>query len=556
MSEKRSQEIVAASARAANSSVVEFKAPMPIRKKPNLKVLEEDTYISGLEEIIQRDFFPDLPKLRAQLEYLTALESNDIERMREISFRYRTPSSSRTPHTPAPFETPIQRQSLTPSSSSSSTAAAATGTGASAGIARKRAATNEFEDDGEGEGAEEQAQPSASQSAPAAADGSSSAPQGEASKLRTDMSLDEYLDTYTSEDNASFQQLLEETHERVRKRHSWFYDKVNTKQLQLENGERKEKGEHYLLDMWRHEHVNALMYVPQEKALSDAELAKIAAKEGVKIQHGNTRFDRDIFAGATSAMRSSASGSRAGTLDGLEAKYRIGGVVFGHEHEREAGESPKVNGYGFVVTPSPASGVDTDPLMTWGEIGGMPFRLDASDIPLHTSGPLFKIQEESYRDKLAREMVEKAQKRGKSANASTAASRSSSTKGTPVDRFTAMSPAAQMLARNIGGKAASGFGSALRASYGGTGKTPSGDGVFSQSGSLAARDTPRNTPRSTPRSTASRSTIATPLGSVTTAAASSKLTSSASAASAESAASAAASVDAPASSSITDDLLS
>jgi protein DGCR14 len=38
-------------------------------------------------------------------------------------------------------------------------------------------------------------------------------------------------------------------------------------------------------------------------------------------------------------------------------------------------ESPQVNGYGFMGTPSPAPGVDESPLMTWGEIESTPFRL-------------------------------------------------------------------------------------------------------------------------------------------------------------------------------------
>lgn len=55
--------------------------------------------------------------------------------------------------------------------------------------------------------------------------------------------------------------------------------------------------------------------------------------------------------------------------------------------------SPQVNGYGFVGTPSPAPGVDASPLMTWGEIEGTPFRLDASDTPIPKSaGPSFKVR--------------------------------------------------------------------------------------------------------------------------------------------------------------------
>ena len=55
-------------------------------------------------------------------------------------------------------------------------------------------------------------------------------------------------------------------------------------------------------------------------------------------------------------------------------------------------QSPKVNGYGFCATPSPAPGVNESPLMTWGEIEGTPFRLDGGDTPASsTPGPNFRV---------------------------------------------------------------------------------------------------------------------------------------------------------------------
>ena len=42
-------------------------------------VLDEETYTRGLSQIIQRDFFPDLPRLRAQNAYLHALEEGDVD---------------------------------------------------------------------------------------------------------------------------------------------------------------------------------------------------------------------------------------------------------------------------------------------------------------------------------------------------------------------------------------------------------------------------------------------------------------------------------------------
>jgi hypothetical protein len=49
----------------------------------------------------------------------------------------------------------------------------------------------------------------------------------------------------------------------------------------------------------------------------------------------------------------------------------------------------QVNGYGFVVTPSPKPGVDHTPAMTWGVVDGTPFRLDAGDTPQMAVGDFF-----------------------------------------------------------------------------------------------------------------------------------------------------------------------
>ena len=51
--------------------------------------------IQTLTKIVRRDFFPDVPKLEAQLEFIEASEANDYERLRAISERF--PTTQRTP---------------------------------------------------------------------------------------------------------------------------------------------------------------------------------------------------------------------------------------------------------------------------------------------------------------------------------------------------------------------------------------------------------------------------------------------------------------------------
>ncbi|KAD4178454.1 hypothetical protein E3N88_27045 [Mikania micrantha] len=47
------------------------------RKRNLSTVLDEDTYVAAIEKIIQRDFFPDVPKLRDRLDWLEATRTGD-----------------------------------------------------------------------------------------------------------------------------------------------------------------------------------------------------------------------------------------------------------------------------------------------------------------------------------------------------------------------------------------------------------------------------------------------------------------------------------------------
>lgn len=53
--------------------------------------------MQGIAKIIQRDFFPDLEKLKAQNEFLEATENKDYHRLREIARKY---SGNRPPTEP------------------------------------------------------------------------------------------------------------------------------------------------------------------------------------------------------------------------------------------------------------------------------------------------------------------------------------------------------------------------------------------------------------------------------------------------------------------------
>ena len=58
--------------------------PAPrLPKEP--EILDEDTYVEVLGGIVERDFFPDLPKLERQLKWLEKLEAKRVHSVNEVN---------------------------------------------------------------------------------------------------------------------------------------------------------------------------------------------------------------------------------------------------------------------------------------------------------------------------------------------------------------------------------------------------------------------------------------------------------------------------------------
>ncbi|KAM4706699.1 splicing factor ESS-2 homolog [Discoglossus pictus] len=423
--------------------------------KPKKHVLSEETYIQNLQKIIQRDFFPDVEKLRAQKEYLEAEESGDLEKMRQIAIKFGSSgkSSQDTPlpyMTPATFETPAGLPG-TPSL-----------------LSKRRVG-----DEGLGEKTEEDTE-----------------------KLH---GLDSFLAKHTSEDNASFEQIMEVAKEKERSRNSWLYEAEEEYRQRKEQNLALPSVEMQAiecgkagLDTWEYKTHNSLMYYPAGVPDNDT-----IFKKPREVLHKNTRFQKDPFSQALSKTQLQQAAA-------LNAQYKQG-KVGPDGKELIPQESPKVNGFGFVATPSPAPGVNESPLMTWGEVESTPFRLDGSETPYleKAPGPSFKILEPGRRERLGLKMATEAAAKNRSKKQEALRKVTENLANlTPKGLSPVMSPALQRLVNRTSSKYTD---KALRASYTPSPAHPGTPGYKTPGGLL---NTPTVTP--IPRTSSQTPTVPDP----------------------------------------------
>ena len=433
-----------------------------------MNVLEEDTYVDVLETIIERDFFPQLPKLKAQKDYLDALERNDTDAMRLIAARYQgsastasTPASHINPATPGgfpsvPTQSPASRQHpATPSWSELG--------GQDAADLHSRART-----------------------------------AGSVASLRdsgpdTTLTLDQFLHRYTSEDNASFDAIIEATNERLHAKFEQLFGivKATADRLALPDG--KDAGVSFALDGWAHEPKNRLMWYPVELPKTASELIALSKAPHNTINHGNTRFKRTPYPNTGSSHGTSTRGTS--TRHGVVLLGDDRAAVFtnpnnpapGSAYTQHPDATPAVLGYKMVTTPSPAPGQDLDPTLTWGVLDGQPTLVQ--DLQ-HVQGTVFNIPLPGPREQLAHRLADDKAKKRRSGSA-TASRQTPSRQGslTSQSRLASMSPAARQLAQRLGRTDTGGLNRALRQQYATSQRT------------LGTRHTPRVTPRGTPSST-------------------------------------------------------
>ncbi|EDX02251.2 splicing factor ESS-2 homolog [Drosophila yakuba] len=399
-------------ARVQNSALAEFKMPTTmVRHKNKPKILTEEKYIEEMSKIIQRDFFPDLERLRAQNDYLDAESRRDFVQMAEIRERYslgRIPGTGRSTSrrnnqrnnamSPATFETPVSHAN-----------------GSNTPLPNSRATDTPFSTDG------------------------TEKSDAEGRDTTSKLSLDAFLQKYTSEDNQSFQEIIETAEAKLRQKYAVLYnhEKLSAEQLQralmLPSIEKQFEEPDPLrkIETWNYTNMNSIMYVPDGVEYTEEERVQLAERKQ-SIQHNATRLPDE------------AKHREMDTKKQNEVSQN--GVTTG-----EGTATPRIRGFDLLRSPSPRPGEAFSPIMTWGEIDGTPFRLDGGDTPLRpTQGPSFRINENSRRENIAIALAEKVSEkmRNQKQMALDTARRNigSPLIRTNMERLASMSPAAQLLA--------------------------------------------------------------------------------------------------------------
>jgi protein DGCR14 len=414
------------------STDTDLMPPPAKRIKRPQKVLDEESYVSGISEIIARDFFPGLLEAETQQEYLDAVESQDrawissagsrlTQLMTPGRKRGRRGTSIQTPV--GGLETPKGYGGDTPMSVMSEISTAPT-------------------------------QPPV------------------APVMDTNMSLDAFQAKYTSEDNESFYKLLDKQNQKRAEKYSWMWrgnklpsnrlikqKEVETKLLEsraslLDDGGKKDRlaikdlGEKPAMpDSWISKPNNNFMFGPdgvEDSVETVAQRAQLESRAAPKsVVYDNTRMPIAITTVVTDP-KVPPSPSLSAVRDAIAGQPRLTDSESGYD----GSETPRVNGYAFVDD-EPESQEYKSPLE--------PIILGKGEA---TPNP-FKIKEQSKREDLHHRLVDRV---AKNKRASSKIGMTGKADVTPVPKFPSsprvgiggLTPAAQRLWSKVGGSGKSG----------------------------------------------------------------------------------------------------
>ncbi|KAL2823989.1 nuclear protein DGCR14 [Aspergillus cavernicola] len=363
--------------------------PPPKRIKRPATVLDEDVYTDALSHIIARDYFPGLLESHVKQEYLDAIDSKDKEWIatskKKLTDLMVTPGRSRPR---------FDSGSMTPSykgiGALGDTPTGWAGDTPMSVVSVTTTATTTIEKD----------------------------PGPDVSKI----GLLDFQANYTSEDNESFNKLLDKQNTKRREKHAWLwsgnkiptarqiaYHQRETKRIAAQGGnpdQLKQVAIKTDLDVrptkpdgWKPQAENSLMFLPssiEDSYETIQQKAEIASRAGPKrVVYQNTRISEESAVDANNALPPSPSISAI--QDAIAGRPRQTETEAGYT----AGETPRVNGYAFVdedePEPEPISQTPSD-----NEFDDL--RILGSSDP--TPNP-FQIKENRSREDLHHRMVDR-----------------------------------------------------------------------------------------------------------------------------------------------------
>lgn len=371
--------------------------PPPKRIKRPATVLDEDIYTNALSHIIARDFFPGLLETQIKQEYLDALDSKDRawiaaarKKLTDVMMtpaRARGSSSSRRASSVPPVppgqsdQTPAGWGGDTPMSTVSAATQSTTTTTTTTTTAQK-----EIPD-------------------------------------VSNLGLVAFQAKYTSEDNESFNKLLDKQNAKRREKYAWLWsgNKIpsarqlahqqrETKRIAAQGGNPNKQQEQQLIktdldarpakpDTWKVRPENALMFIPssvEDTHETVQQRAEASSRAGPKrVLYHNTRIQEP----GTVLQEEHASVPPSPSISAI--KDAIAGRPRPTESEAgcyTGGETPRVNGYAFVDEEEPEPGSNDGPSLL-------------EDLRLLGTGDTtpnpFKIRENRKREELHHRMVDR-----------------------------------------------------------------------------------------------------------------------------------------------------
>lgn len=173
-------------------------------------ILTEEEYTAALSAVIKRDFFPSLDRVTAENEYLTAVESDDPRRIRValnrlLRFDQQTQGAVSAAQSKSSTLTPRPRQASERGEWDDTPLASSSSKGIFNPTFTPAADSTLGEEGSEGEEEDQEDEP------------------GSGINPDLELSLSDFQSRYTSEDNASFSQLLDRDNQLRKRKHAHLF---------------------------------------------------------------------------------------------------------------------------------------------------------------------------------------------------------------------------------------------------------------------------------------------------------------------------------------------